>query len=672
MKRLKIGIVITIAALGILVLPENVIAQQSYGSNLNDLEREFLESTGITNYQRNRIEKYCKELNKDPDIFIKLNHDELIYGNAFDRLEREYIEHCVGDLAELPAEGLLTEAGYTIHTCYQIKISYDENGNEIEEFVPDFFVAKTLEEDPLPEAVEVDRTDYSLYPPFQIEGGNVLKVYDESVMDLAIEAVKASSPDGKFKVDIYKQGEGYQNSIYYKDGEPFFEGRGDSGELYGYRTPDGKEMTEGEITDAFQEMYPDTPCRVAAQKREYIKNIYAKQLAIGVPKEEAYQKYQETLGNLDQKSLGELQTISREIDDLARQNKSRIEPVYEEYVENFRDFTNRKEPNFCELDTGFEDEFKAIMLEYVNSVRIENGLNPIEKGSLVLGDFANTRAIEATYLMNVTHDRPEISVPFSVPCAENLALCIPGEIDAADLAKGIFDAWMNSPGHRANILDPDHKTMELGLSKVMRNGAMTYYAAQNFMDIAATEIDEKYADADTSVVKPKVMIAEIPGSDGVAVEEPDADSATEEGGNNKAASKDFTKDYYTQAIVGDVPTVDGHTPKTMFTDRHVLDDGTVIWSAHIGDQSGNRLGSLPIMNPSVPPDYLNYTYVYLTSFEYIPWSGWWDYSVAGTNNKNISGNMPAYDSGHVDLGADENGNPLGEGEYFTGGDAYYQ
>lgn len=668
MNKLKLRILVSAAVIGFMAFPGIVSAQQSYGRYYNDLEREFLENTGITNYQRNRIEKYCKELNKDPDLFIKLNRDELIYGNAFDMLEREYIEHCVGDRTELPAEGLLTEAGYTIHTSYQLKITYDENGNEIEEFVPNFFVAKTIEEDPLPESIEVDHTDYSLYPPFQIEGGNVLKVYDESVMELAIAAAKASSPDGKFKVDIYKQGEGYQNSIYYKDGEPFFEGNGDSGELYGYRTPDGREMTEGEITDAFLEMYPETPCKVNSQKKEYVKNIFAKQLATGVPKEEAYQKYQETMNNLDQKTLGELQMLSKEMDDIARQNSSRIEPVYSEYVESYVDFVNLKEPNFCELDSNFEDEFKAVMLECVNAFRIENGLNPIEEGSLVLGDFANTRAIEATYLMNATHDRPSQNVPFAVPCAENLALYAGVEMGPSDLAKAMFDGWLNSPPHKANILEPDHQTMELGISMVMRNGVPAYYAAQHFMDISAEEIDAKYADADTSVVKPKVMIADVPG--GEALNE---DNATEaETTDNKPVNKDFTKPYYTQLIVGDIPTVAGHTPTTLFTDRHELDDGTVVWSAHIGDQSGNRLGDLPIMNPFAPPDYLNYTYVYLTSFEYIGAANLWNYNVAGTNSKNISGNIPVFDSYTGDLGVDEYGNSLGVGENFTGGDAYYE
>ena len=109
MNKLKLRILVSAAVIGFMAFPGIVSAKQSYGRYYNDLEREFLENTGITNYQRNRIEKYCKELNKDPDLFIKLNRDELIYGNAFDMLEREYIEHCVGDRTELPAEGLLTE-----------------------------------------------------------------------------------------------------------------------------------------------------------------------------------------------------------------------------------------------------------------------------------------------------------------------------------------------------------------------------------------------------------------------------------------------------------------------------------------------------------------------------------------------------------------------------------
>ena len=68
------------------------------------------------------------------------------------------------------------------------------------------------------------------------------------------------------------------------------------------------------------------------------------------------------------------------------------------------------------------------------------------------------------------------------------------------------------------------------------------------------------------------------------------DAMAAETTDNKPVNKDFTKPYYTQLIVGDIPTVAGHTPTTLFTDRHELDDGTVVWSAHIGDQSGNRLG----------------------------------------------------------------------------------
>ena len=69
---------------------------------------------------------------------------------------------------------------------------------------------------------------------------------------------------------------------------------------------------------------------------------------------------------------------------------------------------------------------------------------------------------------------------------------------------------------------------------------------------------------------------------------------------------------------------------------------------------------------------MNYTYVYLTSFEYIGAANLWNYNVAGTNSKNISGNIPVFDSYTGDLGVDEYGNSLGVGENFTGGDAYYE
>ena len=52
MNKLKLRILVSAAVIGFMAFSGIVSAQQSYGRYYNDLEREFLENTGITNYQR--------------------------------------------------------------------------------------------------------------------------------------------------------------------------------------------------------------------------------------------------------------------------------------------------------------------------------------------------------------------------------------------------------------------------------------------------------------------------------------------------------------------------------------------------------------------------------------------------------------------------------------------
>ena len=43
---------------------------------------------------------------------------------------------------------------------------------------------------------------------------------------------------------------------------------------------------------------------------------------------------------------------------------------------------------------------------------------------------------------------------------ENVATHSPG-----DMPQAIFDGWMNSPGHRANILNPDFREIGIGVAR---------------------------------------------------------------------------------------------------------------------------------------------------------------------------------------------------------------
>jgi len=101
------------------------------------------------------------------------------------------------------------------------------------------------------------------------------------------------------------------------------------------------------------------------------------------------------------------------------------------------------------------------VLQYVNEARLSNNLSPL-KLDATLSTAAEVRAREIS--TKFSHTRPdgtscftvlrEFGIRYSV-CGENIAI---GYRDA----KSVVNAWMNSSGHRANILNPNYKYMGVG------------------------------------------------------------------------------------------------------------------------------------------------------------------------------------------------------------------
>lgn len=111
------------------------------------------------------------------------------------------------------------------------------------------------------------------------------------------------------------------------------------------------------------------------------------------------------------------------------------------------------------------DSFAEQMLALVNQARAEAGVAPLTLDSK-LCDAADKRAVEITSYFS--HTRPNgsdcftIFDEFGISCwggGENIAM---GSSDA----QTIFNMWMNSPGHRANILKSSFTTIGIGKSGV--------------------------------------------------------------------------------------------------------------------------------------------------------------------------------------------------------------
>ena len=111
------------------------------------------------------------------------------------------------------------------------------------------------------------------------------------------------------------------------------------------------------------------------------------------------------------------------------------------------------------------------VLDIVNSERAANGLQPLtmDKG---LMDAAQIRANEIVSVFS--HTRPDGTSCFTVlssdyqygSSGENIAA---GQQSAAD----VMNSWMNSPGHRANILNGDYQS--IGIACVYIPGSQYRY-----------------------------------------------------------------------------------------------------------------------------------------------------------------------------------------------------
>jgi len=118
------------------------------------------------------------------------------------------------------------------------------------------------------------------------------------------------------------------------------------------------------------------------------------------------------------------------------------------------------------------------LLKMVNDLRAENGLAPLS-WSDDLASCANVRAAELPYAsddQNMSHIRPDGSewwtVNPSIMYGENIAC---GQQSASE----VFQAWVNSPSHKDNMLNPDYKTMGAAYC-VSGDGAYGTYWAQEF------------------------------------------------------------------------------------------------------------------------------------------------------------------------------------------------
>ncbi|GJM81183.1 hypothetical protein HMSSN139_36790 [Paenibacillus sp. HMSSN-139] len=114
---------------------------------------------------------------------------------------------------------------------------------------------------------------------------------------------------------------------------------------------------------------------------------------------------------------------------------------------------------YAEIQT--QNASKVVAL--VNKERKNAGLKPLMVHTN-LGKMAKTKAIDMFKTGYFSHTSPKYGSPFDMMDASNITYLYAGE----NIGKGqrsaeeVVKDWMDSPGHKANILNPKYKLIGVG------------------------------------------------------------------------------------------------------------------------------------------------------------------------------------------------------------------
>jgi uncharacterized protein YkwD len=153
--------------------------------------------------------------------------------------------------------------------------------------------------------------------------------------------------------------------------------------------------------------------------------------------------------------------------------------------------TPKTTPHPTPLSVSSQIENKLIAL--TNAERAKNNLPPLKTTALLMTlarshstDMATNNYFSHTDLTGGSpSDRAaKIGIAnkllsdntYLVGVAENIGLITGGGLTADGVARMQIANWMNSPGHRANILDPRFSEIGIGVSLT----GTSYYSTQNF------------------------------------------------------------------------------------------------------------------------------------------------------------------------------------------------
>lgn len=129
-------------------------------------------------------------------------------------------------------------------------------------------------------------------------------------------------------------------------------------------------------------------------------------------------------------------------------------------------------------DASVPSEIQQV-LDLVNQERAKAGVSPL-KLSTSLDSMAKVKAEDMRDNNYFSHTSPSYGSPFDMMKKFGISFSTAGENIAAgqQSAADVMGSWMNSPGHRQNILNPSYTEIGIGVAK---GGSYGTYWVQDFI-----------------------------------------------------------------------------------------------------------------------------------------------------------------------------------------------
>lgn len=141
---------------------------------------------------------------------------------------------------------------------------------------------------------------------------------------------------------------------------------------------------------------------------------------------------------------------------------------------------NGSKPPAQNTSSGQMNAFEKKVVDLTNQQRAKAGLKPLSASNSALSKMARAKSQDMRDKNYFDHQSPTYGSPFDMMKKYGISFTSAGENIAAGqkTPEEVVNGWMNSPGHRANILNASFTTIGVGY---VQGGSYGSYWTQEFI-----------------------------------------------------------------------------------------------------------------------------------------------------------------------------------------------